>query len=108
MQRQHAVQKEAKDPQGADLWCQSDFRLPRDLATSGIYTLYWVWDWPNAGQQPAGCTARMDAPQIYTSCIDIQLVAKGTSDAVPVAFIENQDPNTRAIQGQMENDFANC
>lgn len=40
VQRQAMVNKEAQDPQGADLWCQADVRLPSDLPTSGTYTLY--------------------------------------------------------------------
>lgn len=29
-----------------NLPCQSTVQLPSDLATSGTYTVAWVWDWP--------------------------------------------------------------
>lgn len=71
------VNKEAQDPQGVDLWCQADVRLPSDLPTSGLYTLYRVWHWPTVSE---GCPATEEtlgtevvSQQIYTSCLDVQL-----------------------------------
>lgn len=37
--RQAAYPKKAVDPQGADLWCQSDFKIPIDIITD-YYTIY--------------------------------------------------------------------
>ncbi|KAI9855624.1 MAG: hypothetical protein M1824_005951 [Vezdaea acicularis] len=31
---------------GADQWCEIDVKMP--ITDTGIYTLYWVWDWPTA------------------------------------------------------------
>ncbi|KAK8122392.1 hypothetical protein PG984_011062 [Apiospora sp. TS-2023a] len=50
-----------------ELSCQSDLQLPKDLPESGTYTLYWVWDWPLMPGQVGS------VPELYTSCIEIQL-----------------------------------
>lgn len=97
VKRQDNVRKVAKAPQGADLWCQADVRLPRDLPTSGIYTLYWVWDWPTITDE-----CKVASPQLYTSCLDIELRTEGISNEGSIAFISNQDPNDRAILEQMQ------
>ncbi|KAK6843373.1 hypothetical protein PG987_004233 [Apiospora arundinis] len=44
VERQKAYPKVPTDPQGADLWCQSDLRLPMNIRDH--YTIYWVWEWP--------------------------------------------------------------
>jgi hypothetical protein len=85
--RQTEFSKSPADPQGADLWCQSDIRLPRDV--SMMYTLYWVWEWPfkpSDTKQPA---------DIYTSCMDIYIVPE------EVAFVSGQDLNEMGIRDQM-------
>ncbi|GKU09412.1 unnamed protein product [Fusarium langsethiae] len=104
------VNKQAQDPQGADLWCQADVRLPSDLPTSGTYTLYWVWDWPTvsdglpaAGQTPS---TKIVSPQIYTPCLNIQLTPHGISNDGPLKFNSTQDPNSRAIEEQLGDNFA--
>jgi hypothetical protein len=109
-ERQAMVNKQAQDPQGADLWCQADLRLPADLPTSGTYTLYWVWDWPTisdglpaSGQTPS---TKVVSPQIYTSCLDIQLTPNGISNDGPISFNSTQDANSRAIEEQLEDNFA--
>ncbi|GIZ48202.1 hypothetical protein CKM354_001127200 [Cercospora kikuchii] len=55
------------DPaQGLNLWCRANIVLPV-LPVNTTYTLYWIWDWP--------FTSR-DAPaQLYTTCMDIDIVA---------------------------------
>ena len=107
-ERQARVNKEAQDPQGADLWCQADVRLPSDLPTRGFYTLYWVWDWPTVNEGlPFAETPGTEvvSPQLYTSCLDILLTPNGISNTDPVVFDPTQDPNSRAIQEQMEDKF---
>jgi hypothetical protein len=66
--RQRKYPKPARDPEGADLWCQNDLRLPIDI--SGSYSLYWVWDWPSmlSDTLPSG------KAELYTSCIDIDIL----------------------------------
>ncbi|OAQ60216.1 hypothetical protein VFPPC_10645 [Pochonia chlamydosporia 170] len=67
LQRQTLYAKAAEDPQGADLWCQCDIKLPMDIQDQ--YTLYWVWDWPSTptSEFPAG------QEEIYTSCMDLAI-----------------------------------
>ncbi|KAJ3469756.1 hypothetical protein MRS44_003821 [Fusarium solani] len=89
MQRQREFMKVPMDPQGGDLWCQNDIRLPLDVRDS--LTLYWVWDWPSSNPE-------MD--EIYTSCMDIKIVP-GTQDDGE-NFIDGQDLNTAAVKGQMQ------
>lgn len=92
--RQAAFQKVAQDPQGADLWCQVDIRLPLDI-NSPLYTLYWVWDWPSAptSESPSG------EPEIYTSCIDIDILPGIVKEKI--TFKQNQDLNWAAIKEQL-------
>ncbi|KAK8074797.1 hypothetical protein PG997_009460 [Apiospora hydei] len=47
--------------------CQTDVQLPQDLPESGIYTMYWVWDWPQKPNEVGY------VPEMYTSCIEIKL-----------------------------------
>ncbi|KAH0543541.1 hypothetical protein FGG08_002102 [Glutinoglossum americanum] len=75
--------KKADTLQGTDLWCQNDIALPKDLATGKPYTIYWVWDWPTASgvdpNLPNGKT------EIYTTCMDIDIVAGAPRDAAAQA-----------------------
>ncbi|CAJ2499995.1 Uu.00g028480.m01.CDS01 [Anthostomella pinea] len=62
------VQSRMKAVNGpAELRCQSDLQLPEDLPSEGIYTIYWVWDWPLITSDTQNTT------EIYTSCADITL-----------------------------------
>jgi hypothetical protein len=78
---------------GADLWCQVDITIPSSIAAPGMYTLYWVWDWPTA----IGTIGQPDGLlEIYTTCIDVNLVdGVGTSEEI-VNFSEGQDLNSAA------------
>ncbi|KKY35334.1 hypothetical protein UCDDA912_g04692 [Diaporthe ampelina] len=69
--------KEASDPQGQDLWCQSDLQLPSDLTVGADYTLYWVWDWPTLSKANAMVGddgVEVTKPETYTSCMDLEIV----------------------------------
>lgn len=82
---------------GADLWCQVDITIPSDIAARGVYTLYWVWDWPTATGtvgQPNGLL------EIYTTCVDIILV-EGVGTSKTVNFSEKQDLNSAAISSKL-------
>lgn len=46
IQRQAEFSKPAEEPMGQNLWCQSDVKLPSDLAVGKPYTILWIWDWP--------------------------------------------------------------
>ncbi|ORY64995.1 uncharacterized protein BCR38DRAFT_431590 [Pseudomassariella vexata] len=91
--RQKIYSKVPTDPQGADLWCQNDLRLPTNIHDN--YTLYWVWEWPTipTGMVPQG---RME---VYTTCIDIQ-IQPGIQNGM-VLFENGQDLNFAGIQEQM-------
>jgi hypothetical protein len=91
--RQKAYQKVPVDPQGADLWCQNNLRLPMDI--SDAYTLYWVWEWQTipTAELPQG---RME---VYTSCMDVQVLG-GVQDG-EVSYEDDQDLNFAGIEAQM-------
>ncbi|TLD17860.1 uncharacterized protein PgNI_01100 [Pyricularia grisea] len=65
-------------------------RLPRDLPTSRIYTLYWVWNWPTITDK-----CKIASPQLYTLYLNIKLRTEKISNKGNIAFISNQDPNNR-------------
>jgi hypothetical protein len=57
--------------QGADLWCRNLLELPSDIEAGSFYTLYWDWDWPTAFGTPGAENGKLE---IYTTCMDIQIV----------------------------------
>lgn len=60
------------DPeQGANRWCQTPVELP-DNIRRGVYTIYWVWDWPSLLPHSKGGVTRKD--EIYTTCMDLRVV----------------------------------
>lgn len=93
MARQEAYRKAPVDPQGADLWCQNDLRLPTDIKDS--YTLCWVWEWPTIPTD----TVPRGRKEVYTSCMDIQILS-GCQDGM-VSYEVGQDLNNASIEEQM-------
>ncbi|KAI0600427.1 hypothetical protein F4775DRAFT_599100 [Biscogniauxia sp. FL1348] len=91
--RQKTFPKAIEDPQGVDLWCQNDLRLPTNIGDT--YTLYWVWEWPN---MPTA-TLPQGRMEVYTSCMDVQIVP-GVQNGT-VSFARGQDLNWAGIEGQM-------
>ncbi|KAK2744640.1 hypothetical protein FQN57_004245 [Myotisia sp. PD_48] len=102
-ERQAKFPHEADKLMGADIWCQQDFALPKNVPT-GKYTIYWVWDWP---------TLKDNNPKLphvkeetYTTCIDIDVVAEGSvpgvSKAAKMGYIKDQSLNNAAIPSQLE------
>ena len=72
--RQAQYPHTANELMGANLWCQSDIALPTDAATGKPYTLYWAWDWPTEPNvDPALPKGKAE---LYTTCMDIDIVAK--------------------------------
>ena len=102
--RQLRASKEAQDPQGADLWCQSDVRLPLDIPGTGFYTLYWIWDWPTVS---APGSSSVPSPETYTSCMEVRMQDRSLSRGQDMGsgFEKAQDINNRAIFDQLVNDF---
>jgi hypothetical protein len=61
-------------PPVTEIFCQADFQIPADAPTTGLYTVYWVWEWPTLFSNGA-----ISTNESYTSCIDISM----TSNPVP-------------------------
>ncbi|OAL42813.1 hypothetical protein IQ07DRAFT_472452, partial [Pyrenochaeta sp. DS3sAY3a] len=54
-----------------ELLCETDVRIPDDVQVDKPYTVYWVWQWPNApGKDPTYPNGR---DEYYTSCVDVDL-----------------------------------
>jgi hypothetical protein len=75
-QRQQEFKFLPAQPQGANLWCQSDVLLPADLQAGKPVTLYWVWDWPTLPGTPG---LEAGKQEIYTTCMDIDIVQDSSS-----------------------------
>lgn len=80
-QRQSQYSHTWLQPMGADIWCQQDIVLPQDLQASSTYTLYWVWDWPT---MPGTDGFPEGKQEIYTTCMDIDIVDSGSMAVEPV------------------------
>ncbi|TQS37613.1 hypothetical protein Golomagni_01907 [Golovinomyces magnicellulatus] len=52
-----------------EVLCQHLVKLPKDAGTNGIFTLYWVWEWPTLDK-----SGNIFKNESYTSCIDIYMV----------------------------------
>jgi hypothetical protein len=66
----------------SELWCETDVKLPEDLK-SGIYTTYWVWQWPT--EPCKECAYPEGKDEWYTTCADHQIIAPGPDDEVKLA-----------------------
>lgn len=94
--RQGMYKKTSLDPQGADLWCQSDVKLPSPLDGSS-YTLYWVWDWPSSPTKEFSS----GKPELYTSCMDVDLTPRSQAGTIVYSA---QDLNFAGIREQLVGD----
>ncbi|KAF4446076.1 hypothetical protein FALBO_17111 [Fusarium albosuccineum] len=95
--RQERHPKAFVEPQGSDLWCQIDVRIP--LTSRGTLTIYWVWDFstPPSPDIPNG------KAEFYTSCLDIKLA--GEPRNYNVSFVKGQDINFAGIETQLVGGF---
>lgn len=92
------VQRSAKYGADIELPCRASFQLPSDLATSGTYTVAWVWDWPQNPNEAGNTT------EIYTSCATINLSASSSSNSSRVKAIKvatNLNVMSAALQSQI-------
>jgi hypothetical protein len=99
--RQKQFQHEIVPPANADLWCQTDLRIPSDLPTGKPYTLYWVWDWATAPNVDPNL--EMGKNETYTSCMDIEVDSSAVDFSQKVAsagFIEGQPIHNAAVPAQ--------
>lgn len=86
---------------GADLWCQTDIRLPSDAPTGNPYTLYWVWEWPTAEGIDPGLPKGKN--ETYTSCMDVDLDKSAVDVSQKVAssgFVQDQPVENAAVPDQ--------
>ncbi|KAF7509797.1 hypothetical protein GJ744_007492 [Endocarpon pusillum] len=86
---------------GADLWCQTDVRLPSDAPTGKPYTLYWVWEWPTAAGIDPGLPKGKN--ETYTTCIDVDLDKSAGDFPQKVAssgFVQDQPVENAAVPDQ--------
>jgi hypothetical protein len=92
--------------EGANLWCQTDIAVPKDVTSKSTYTLYWVWDWPTLKTDN---TTYM--PEVYTTCIDLNIIdsqdssstGSNQANAANVAFGQVTNYGDAAIQSIFEN-----
>lgn len=98
--RQAKYTHTANQLMGADLWCQQDIQLPSSAPSGKPYTLYWVWDWPTAaGVDP---TYPNGKAEIYTTCMDVDVVTQASKQAVKDEYDAGQDLNKAAIPSQFD------
>lgn len=124
--RMKQFSKIAESPMGADMWCQTDFQLPADITTGADYTIYWVWDWPTLSKADAMIGdegVEVTKPELYTSCIDMQIVdpcseelgdvkspecesTTTTKSNFAVSFNQDQNLGTAGVEQQLTGNFA--
>lgn len=98
-ERQSEFPHEADKVMGADLWCQQDIRLPDDLPSEKLYTLYWVWDWPTArGVDP---NLPRGKQEVYTTCMDVLVADKPKpQEPVQAKYADGQSLNSAAVKAR--------
>ncbi|KAJ5920902.1 hypothetical protein N7466_009228 [Penicillium verhagenii] len=99
--RQEKYPHVANTLMGADLWCQQDIQIPTTATTGSLYTLYWVWDWPTKASADDGYPD--GKLEIYTTCIDIDIVGQAASDAEATDdYTEGQSLDSAAISSEFD------
>lgn len=85
---------------GADLWCQSDIKIPSTAPSGQLYTLYWVWIWDT--QPDVDPNIKEGKPERYTSCIDVDLSEKVefAQLAASAGFVQGQPIENAAVPEQ--------
>lgn len=79
-----------------ELLCETDVRIPDSVEAGKPYTMYWVWQWPNApGKDPSYPHGK---DEYYTSCVDVD-VETSLSEHMdqPSRPLIQQDPMTEAV-----------
>ncbi|OGM43092.1 hypothetical protein ABOM_008212 [Aspergillus bombycis] len=103
-QRQAKFPHTADQLMGVNLWCQSDIALPSNAPSGKPYTLYWVWDWPTRpGADP---NLPKGKQEIYTTCIDVDVVANARAQShMAASYVNDQSLNNAAIPAQLADIF---
>lgn len=81
----------------AELPCESDLMLPETAEIGKPYTLYWVWQWPTYPDIDPGLPKGKD--EYYTSCIDVDVVAKDAAHVKVDASKLQHDTMSKAVEG---------
>ncbi|KAH6853621.1 hypothetical protein B0I37DRAFT_11428 [Chaetomium sp. MPI-CAGE-AT-0009] len=107
------------------LLCQSDLKIPEDAPVGKVYTVIWVWDWPEMKEQgiavpPAEYGAEsVLVPEIYTGVVDYKIVdpcddslgevkgptCESSKPAANANFATDQPATARGIASQMAEPF---
>ncbi|KAI4205949.1 MAG: hypothetical protein LQ350_000134 [Teloschistes chrysophthalmus] len=93
-QRQAQFKHKADPLMGQDLWCQNNFKIPKDAPSGKPYTIYWVWDWDTAKGSPTEPAGKVEK---YTTCLDINVSQGPSTNTGAVKFVDGQDLNFAAI-----------
>lgn len=72
MYQQRKKQFRPDPEQGPNRWCQTLVQLPRNVRP-GLYTLYWIWDWPSMLSDSKRGFAKKE--EFYTTCMDLRVVS---------------------------------
>jgi hypothetical protein len=100
-QRQKQFAHAGSQLMGADLWCQTDIKIPSDLSTGKLYTLYWVWTWPTAPSVDPGLPAGKN--ETYTTCMDVSPDSAAPNFSQKMAdqgFVQGQPIENAAVPAQ--------
>ena len=76
-----------------ELLCGTDVQIPGDVHIGKPYTLYWVWQWPNASGIDPGLPDGRD--EYYTSYVDVNVTSNLQPEQAEQLLIQ-QDPMTRS------------
>ena len=60
------------DSDNAEIPCETNVHLPKNLTVGQPYTLYWVWQWNTEAGKFPGLPIGKD--EYYTTCMDIDMV----------------------------------
>jgi hypothetical protein len=77
-----------------EVLCETDVKLPDDIEVGKPYTLYWVWQWPNAPGKDMNFPGGKD--EYYTSCADVD-VMRVIMPTPPDHTLIQQDPMPTAV-----------
>lgn len=67
--RQGKLPPEITPDIGGHVVCAINVKVPAELRSGSLFTMYWVWDWPSIQQS----TYELGKAELYTTCIDIEL-----------------------------------
>lgn len=80
----------------AEQWCETDVEIPVDAQMKSTLTIYWVWGLETA---PGSSNGLCGKDEYYVSCLDIELGGKDGFQRNAEHELDQQDPQTSAVQG---------